>query len=84
MQDRIEQRVKHTAWYTIIHGTTVRETAKALKVSKSTVHRDLTIRLPKVDRSLCDRVETILYNHKLERHLKGGEATKKMWLALKS
>ena len=55
---------------------TVRDTAKVFGVSKSTVHKDVTERLPKVNAQLADDVKKILEINKAERHLRGGEATR--------
>lgn len=55
---------------------TVRSIAKQFGVSKSTVHKDLTERLPEIDGELALQVKDILEYHKAIRHLRGGEATK--------
>jgi putative DeoR family transcriptional regulator (stage III sporulation protein D) len=55
---------------------TVRTIAKEFGVSKSTVHKDLTERLPEINPDLADQVKHILEYHKSIRHLRGGEATK--------
>jgi len=59
---------------------TVRDTAKVFGVSKSTVHKDVTERLPKVNRELAARVKKVLDVNKAERHLRGGEATRRKYL----
>ncbi len=58
---------------------TVRALAKATGYSKSTVHKDLTERLPNVDAALSEDVAKILAYHKSVRHLRGGEATRIKW-----
>lgn len=55
---------------------TVRVIAKEFGVSKSTVHKDLTERLPEINPELASEVKVILDHHKAIRHLRGGEATK--------
>ncbi len=55
---------------------TVRMIAKEFGVSKSTVHKDLTERLPEINPELANQVKEILEYHKAIRHLRGGEATK--------
>ncbi len=60
--------------------STVRDTAKVFGVSKSTVHKDVTERLPKVNRDLAARVKKVLDTNKAERHLRGGEATRRKYL----
>lgn len=57
-------------------NSTVRSIAKKYGVSKSTVHKDLTERLPELNASLAEEVKDILEYHKAIRHLRGGEATK--------
>ena len=76
-----EERCERLARYLIEHKSTVRETAKAFGISKSTVHKDITEKLFKVNYTLYNEVEKILQLNKLERHLRGGEATKRKYLA---
>lgn len=57
-------------------GCTVRDAAKSFGLGKSTVHKDVTERLPKLDRELSERVRKILDYNLSVRHLRGGEATK--------
>ena len=76
MQIDMEQRACALAVYMIENGATVRDTARQFGISKSTVHKDLTVRLPRVNRSLYLQVRTILDRNKAERHLRGGMATK--------
>lgn len=60
-------------------GETVRSAAKKFGISKSTVHQDITARLPDVDMALYEQVKQVLDRNKQERHLRGGEATKKKY-----
>ena len=76
MKDYIEQRVLDIAQYIIQSGATVRKTADVLKVSKSTVHKDVSERLEKIDLSVWEQVKEILDKNKAERHIRGGIATK--------
>ncbi|HZJ58317.1 MAG TPA: sporulation transcriptional regulator SpoIIID [Clostridia bacterium] len=76
MKDYIEERVIEIACYIIETGATVRETAKVFKVSKSTVHKDVSERLPKVNQTLWAGVKKVLDQNKAERHIRGGRATK--------
>ena len=62
--------------YMVIHKTTVRATAQEFGISKSTVHKDLTDRLPKTSPQLYKQVKAILEENKRERHIRGGLATK--------
>lgn len=83
MKDFIITRVMSAAEYTLRNRSTVRETAKALKVSKSTVHKDLTERLPKIDPQMASEVRDVLMTNKAERHIRGGEATRLLFRRLK-
>jgi putative DeoR family transcriptional regulator (stage III sporulation protein D) len=58
---------------------TVRQTAHVFGVSKSTVHKDLTERLPIINKDLASKAKAILDQNKAERHLRGGEATRKKY-----
>ena len=63
--------------YIIDNKSTVREAAKVFGISKSTVHKDITEKLQTVNNELYKEVFKILQINKLERHLRGGEATRK-------
>lgn len=79
MNERIAERVLNVGLTYVENESTVREVAKKLKVSKSTVHKDLRERLPKISPSLYNDVDKILEKNKNERALRGGLATKKRW-----
>ncbi|WP_303864679.1 sporulation transcriptional regulator SpoIIID [Alkalibaculum bacchi] len=79
MKDYIEERVLSIANYIIESGNTVREAAKVFKVSKSTVHKDITERLPDINPAIYKKAREILDNNKAERHLRGGMATKQKY-----
>ncbi len=79
MHEYIEQRVRDLAVYIIENNATVRGAAKHFGVSKSTVHKDMTQRLPECDPSLYLRVKAILDRNKAERHLRGGAATRRKY-----
>ena len=83
MKDYIEERVLELAHYIIDTGSTVRAAAKKFRVSKSTVHKDLSVRLRSDSRPLYDEVRLLLESNMNERHIRGGEATKRKYLALK-
>ena len=72
----IEERAASLAEYIIETGGTVRAAAARFGVSKSTVHKDLTERLEKIDRELWLRVKAVLETNKAERHIRGGAATR--------
>lgn len=76
MHDYIKERTIKIALYIVETRNTVRTIAKEFGVSKSTVHKDLTERLPEINPELGNEVRDILEYHKSVRHLRGGEATK--------
>lgn len=76
MHDYIKERTIRIAKHVVETKKTVRVIAKEFGVSKSTVHKDLTERLPDINPELANEVKTILDHHKAIRHLRGGEATK--------
>ncbi len=65
--------------YIVENRATVREAAKIFQISKSTVHKDVTLQLCHVNRSLWQEVAAVLQKNKSERHLRGGEATKQKY-----
>ena len=75
MKDYIEERVIEIARYIKKSGATVRSAAAKYKVSKSTVHKDMSERLPKINAALSADVKKILDKNKAERHIRGGRAT---------
>jgi len=76
MKDYISERVITLANYIIENKSTVRDTAKKFGISKSTVHKDITERLSKLNKSLYRETRKVLDKNKAERHLRGGIATK--------
>jgi len=76
VKDYIEKRAMEIANYIINEGATVRQTARVFGVSKSTVHKDVTERLPKINPLMANQVKDILDANKAERHIRGGKATK--------
>ena len=65
--------------YIVENGATVRAAAKVFKISKSTVHKDVTERLKKSRPALYKRVKAVLDKNKQERHIRGGLATRKKY-----
>ena len=66
--------------YIVENRATVRQTAARYGISKSTVHKDVTEALRQVNRALYDEVAKVLEQNKNERHLRGGEATRRRHL----
>lgn len=67
------------AHYLIENRTTVRAAAKKFGVSKSTVHKNLSERLPLYDRPLYLQVKAVMEENKAQRHIRGGLATRKKY-----
>ena len=72
----IDERAIELAHYIIDSKDTVRGAAKKFGISKSTVHKDVSERLKKINPSLAREVRRILDENKAERHIRGGMATK--------
>ncbi len=79
MQEYIQKRVLDICAYVLETRATVRQAARVFQVSKSTVHKDLTDRLPSLDKQLAKEIKIILEHNKAERHLRGGEATRRKY-----
>ncbi|OPJ63435.1 sporulation transcriptional regulator SpoIIID [Clostridium oryzae] len=82
MKDYIEERVLEVANYIIDSKATIRKTAKVFGVSKSTIHKDMTERLPKINPMIAKQAKVILDINKAERHIRGGKATKMKYKAI--
>lgn len=79
----IDERAINLAHYIIDSKDTVRGTAKKFGISKSTVHKDVSERLKKINPGLAKEVRKILDENKAERHIRGGMATKLKYSHLK-
>ena len=79
----IERRVLQAADYIVANGATVRQAARVLGVSKSTVHKDMELRLPQLSGALAREVTAVFARNKAERHLRGGEATRRRYAQMK-
>jgi putative DeoR family transcriptional regulator (stage III sporulation protein D) len=79
-RSELKERCESVAEYVIDCGATVRQAAHHFGISKSTVHKDLTSRLAYLNKSLYLRVKCVLEKNKSERHLRGGEATKRKYM----
>jgi len=82
MQEYIQRRVLEICAYILKTGETVRKTAIYFNISKSTVHKDMTERLPSLNKELALEVKKVLDFNKSVRHLRGGEATKRKYKEL--
>ena len=79
MTDTIEERACALAVYIIETGATVRSAAQHFGISKSTVHKDLSQRLPQYNKTLYQQVRQILNLNKAQRHIRGGLATRRKY-----
>ncbi len=79
MREDITDRILEEAYHIAETGATVRATAKLFHSSKSTVHKDVTERLFHIDKELYKRVKKVLKTNLEERHIRGGEATKRKY-----
>jgi putative DeoR family transcriptional regulator (stage III sporulation protein D) len=82
LKEYIEERALKLAEYIVENNATVRQTAKKFGISKSTVHKDVTDRLIKVNPELARQAGAVLAVNKSERHIRGGQATKEKYLHL--
>ena len=81
MKDYIYKRVLEVSNYIYETKATVRQAAEVFGVSKSTIHKDVTERISKIDARLAKQVKQVLEYNKSERHIRGGEATKRKYLS---
>ncbi len=79
VKGNMEERAQELALYIIENKATVRAAANRFGISKSTVHKDLSERLPAINRGLHQQVKEILNENKAERHIRGGIATRKKY-----
>ena len=79
MKGNIEERAAELAQYIIENRTTVRAAAQKFGISKSTVHKDLSERLPQFNRNLYLQAKAVLEENKAQRHIRGGIATRKKY-----
>lgn len=79
MQNYIRKRAVKIAQHILRTSDTVRQTAEVFGISKSTVHKDVSERLSRIDEQLAQEVKLILEKNKAERHIRGGEATRQKY-----
>lgn len=83
MKDLIKERATEIGRHIVRTGSTVRDAASVFGISKSTVHKDVTERLPRINLELAGRVKAVLELNKAERHIRGGEATRRKYTTQK-
>ena len=79
MKDFITKRVLNEANHVIDTKDTIRKTAAIFKVSKSTVHNDLSERLKKIDKNIAESINEIFQDHDRNKHIRGGQITKEKY-----
>ncbi len=79
LRTNIEERAVSLARYILENRATVRAAARHFGVSKSTVHKDLSERLERIDSALYGQVKKVLDFNKSQRHIRGGLATRKKY-----
>ena len=84
MNSAVKKRAIMLGEYISENKVTVRAAAKIFKVSKSTVHKDITERLEIIDHRLFLKVRKVLQQNKDERHIRGGLATREKYALLKA
>lgn len=82
MQNYIRKRAVKIAKYILQTSNTVRQTAEVFGISKSTVHKDVAERLPRINQELAEQVKSVLDKNKSERHIRGGEATRQKYAGI--
>ena len=80
----LDDRALELGSYIAEHGATVRQAARAFGISKSTVHKDISVRLPALHSALYAQVRSIIEKNKQERHIRGGLATKRKYESRRS
>ena len=79
LKGNMEERAERLALYIIENRTTVRAAAQKFGISKSTVHKDISERLPQIKRALSLQVKEVLDVNKAQRHIRGGIATRRKY-----
>jgi putative DeoR family transcriptional regulator (stage III sporulation protein D) len=79
LSTNIDERARQAAEYIIENNATVRAAAKKFGVSKSTVHKDISERIEQRNPLLYRQVKVVLERNKAERHIRGGEATRRKY-----
>lgn len=83
MRDEMQERAIMLGEYILETGATVRAAAKEFKISKSTVHKDVSQRLERINHELYRKVKKVLEFNLQERHIRGGNATKEKYERLR-
>ena len=84
MKQHIAGRVLACAQYMLGTGSTVRGCAAKFGISKTTVHKDMRVRLPLIDEEMAREVDRLLGINRQERHIRGGQATREKYKMLEA
>jgi len=79
MRTSVETRAIELGEYIVENNATVRSAAKVFGISKSTVHKDVAERLRSISPGLYSEVKQVLDINKAQRHIRGGEATRRKY-----
>ena len=79
MYETLRSRVLYQARVMLENKLTVREVAKIIGLSKSTIHKDLTEKLKLIDADLYEEISELLEYNKNIRHIRGGQKTKEKY-----
>ena len=79
MKGVVEERAVELGEYILQNNATVRSAAKRFHISKSTVHKDVSERLQTVNPQLYGQVRHVLEVNKAQRHIRGGQATRRKY-----
>jgi putative DeoR family transcriptional regulator (stage III sporulation protein D) len=82
VREYIKERIIEEARYIVETNTTVRKTAKVILSSKSSIHKDVTVRIKEIDKTLYEQVNKVLQKNLAERHIRGGIATRNKYILL--
>lgn len=79
------KKITYIKWseYLIKNNSTIRATAKHFGLPKSTLHKDIHTYLPKLNKRLYFKVQQLFDKNFSIKHIRGGESTKKYYLAKK-
>jgi len=80
LNDFIRERAIKIGEHILETKDTIRKTAEKFGVNRSTVYRDITERLPRINKELADQVQKVIEYNKTVRHIRGGEATRKKYI----
>lgn len=81
---RTHEIICKEAQYMIENNATVRQTGKYFGRSKSTIHKDMREKLPRINNILAEAVTKVLEANRADRHNRGGMSTKTKYEMMRS